>query len=211
MEKILEEIKLLKKEYPNAKYYLNFSTVLELLVAGILSAQVRDEIVNSTTPLLFKKYKKAKDYADSDLKDLTNEIKSITFANNKAKNIKAACSILVKDYNSKVPDTIEDLTKLPGIGRKTANVILQNAFNKVYGVVVDTHVIRLTQRLGWTKNKDPDKIEKDLMDKIPKQYWKEIPHLLKNHGRAVCKAPIPYCSKCFLDKLCPKINVTKRL
>ena len=211
MEKILEEIKLLKKEYPNAKYYLNFSTVLELLVAGILSAQVRDEIVNSTTPSLFKRYKTAKDYADSNLKDFTNEIKSITFTNNKAKNIKATCSILVKDYNSKVPDTIEDLTKLPGIGRKTANVILQNAFNKVYGIVVDTHVIRLTQRLGWTKNKDPDKIEKDLMGKIPKQYWKEIPHLLKNHGRAICKAPIPYCSKCFLDKLCPKTGVTKRL
>ncbi len=203
-------ISLLKKEYPHAKYYLNFSSPLELLVAAILSAQVRDDVVNATTPRLFKKYKTANDYAEAGLQELINDIKSITFAGNKAKNIKAACKILAEKYNGKVPDTTEELTELPGVGRKTANAILINAFNKVVGIPVDTHVIRLACRLGWTKQKNPDKIEQDLMRLISKSDWKKIPYLLKDHGRAVCK-PVPECSRCMLNKLCPKQGVTKRL
>lgn len=206
-----QALRLLKKEYPDAKYYLNFSNPLELMVAAVLSAQVRDTVVNAATPHLFKKYKTAKDYADADLQELTDIIKSITFAGNKARNIKAACKILAEKYGGRVPDTIEELTELPGIGRKTANAILINGFDKVVGITCDTHVIRLAYRLGWTKQKNPDKIEQDLMKLIPKSGWKKIPYLLKDHGRAVCKAPVPECSRCVLDKLCPKQGVMKKL
>lgn len=209
-EGIHEIIELLKKGYPHAKYYLNFSNPLELMVAAILSAQVRDEIVNSTTPKIFEKYKTAKDYANSDEKELVNEIKSITFAGNKAKNIINACKILVGKYGGKVPKTMEDLTSLPGIGRKTANTILINAYDIIEGIPVDIWVQRLSIRLGWTKNKDPNKIEQDLMKIIPKNEWKRIAYLLKTHGRAICQST-PYCSKCFLSKICPKIGVKKQL
>jgi len=155
---ILEIIIILKKAYPDAKYYINFSNPVELLVAAILSAQVRDEVVNACTKDLFKKYKTAEDFAESDLKELTNDIKTITFAGNKAKNIKESCKILVERYNGKIPKTIEELTNLPGVGRKTANTILINTYGIVNGIPVDTHVIRLSYRLGWTKNKNPDKI-----------------------------------------------------
>jgi endonuclease-3 len=204
-------IELLKKNYPNAKYYLNFSTPLELMVAAILSAQIRDGVVNATTPKIFAKYKTAKDYANADLKEFTKEISSVTFAGMKAKNIINACKILVEKYNGKVPDTMDELTTLPGIGRKTANTILINAFGKVEGIPVDTHVIRLSFRLEWTKSKKPEEIEQDLMKIIPKDEWKKIAYFLKSHGRAICQAPIPTCSKCFLDKLCPKNGVTKKL
>lgn len=204
-------ITLLKKEYPHAKYYLNFSNPLELLVAAILSAQVRDEVVNATTPHLFRRYKTASDYAAAPLSELENTIKSITFYKNKAKNIKGACKILDSKYGGKVPKTIDELTELPGIGRKTANAILINAFDIVIGIPVDTHVIRVSYRLGWTKQKNPDKIEQDLMKIIPKGAWKNIPYLLKDHGRAVCKAPVPECSRCVLTNLCPKQGVTKRV
>ena len=150
-----EVLKVLKKAYPTAKYYLNFKTPLELLVAAILSAQVRDEVVNSSTPALFAKYKKAEDYARASVSDLLKYISKITFAGNKAKHIIEACKILVKNHNGRVPKTIDELTELPGIGRKTAIVILTNAFDIVEGVVVDTHVIRLSYRLGWTKNTNP--------------------------------------------------------
>jgi len=208
---VMKIIELLKKEYPNAKYYLNFSNPLELMIAAILSAQVRDEVVNATTPKIFKKYKTAKDYANTDLKEFTKEISTVTFAGMKAKNIINACKILVEKYNGKVPDTMEDLTSLPGIGRKTANTILINAFDKVEGIPIDVHCIRLSFRLGWTKSKKPEEIEQDLMKIIPKEEWKKIAYLLKAHGRAVCKAPIPFCDKCILDKLCPKNGVTKKL
>jgi endonuclease-3 len=208
---IIEILKLLKKEYPKVKYYLNFSNPLELLIAAILSAQVRDEVVNATTPKLFKKYRRARDYAKANLKELINDIKSVTFAGNKAKYIKEACKILVEKYNGKVPASMEELVSLPGIGRKTANAILINAFNIVQGIPCDVHVIRLSQRLGWTENKNPKKIEQDLTKIIPKKDWKVLPWLLKAHGRAVCKAPVPMCSKCILNKLCPKIGVTKSL
>ncbi|VVB81669.1 G/T mismatches repair enzyme [uncultured archaeon] len=211
MEKAVEVLKVLKKTYPNAKYYLNFKTPLELLVAAILSAQVRDEVVNVSTPALFAKYGKAEDYAKASVSDLLKYISKITFAGNKAKHIIEACKMLVKNHNGKVPKTIAELTELPGIGRKTAIVIMTNAFDIVEGVVVDTHVIRLSYRLGWTKNTNPEKIEKDLNALIPKQYWKETQWLLKAHGRAVCQAPTPYCSKCVVSKLCPKVGVKKSL
>lgn len=209
MKNVLKVIELLKSIYPDAKYYLNFSNPLELMIAAILSAQIRDEVVNATTPKIFSKYKTAKDYANADLREFTKEISAVTFAGMKAKNIINACKILVEKYNEKVPDNTEGLTALPGIGRKTANTILINAFNKVVGIPVDTHVIRISYRLGWTKSKKPEEIEQDLMKIIPKDDWKKIAYLLKAHGRAVCTAPITYCSKCFLDKLCPKKGVTK--
>jgi endonuclease-3 len=211
MEKAVEVLKVLKKAYPNAKYYLNFKTPLELMVAAILSAQVRDEVVNASTPALFVKYRKAEDYAGASVSDLLKYIKSVSFAGNKAKNIIAACKLLVEKHNGKVPRTIDELTKLPGIGRKTAIVILTNAFDIVYGVVVDTHVIRVSYRLGWTKNTNPDKIEKDLNALIPEKHWKETQWLLKAHGRAICRAPDPFCSKCPVSELCPKAGVKKKL
>jgi endonuclease-3 len=211
MSNTMKVIELLKKNYPNAKYYLNFSNPLELMVAAILSAQVRDEVVNATTPKIFAKYKTAKDYADADLKEFTNETSAVTFAGMKAKNIISACKILADKYNGKVPETMDELIDLPGIGRKTANTILINAFGKVEGIPVDTHVTRLSFRLGWTKSKKPEEIEQDLIKIIPKEDWKKIAYLLKAHGRVVCQAPVPYCSKCFLDKLCPKNGVTKKL
>jgi len=198
-------ISILKDEYPQAKYYLNFSNPLELLVAAILSAQVKDEVVNSITAKLFKKYKTAADYANASLAELQNEISKITFFKNKAKHIQEACQILLEKHNGQVPDKLEDLLQLPGIGRKTANAILINAFDKVVGIVVDTHVIRVSQRLGLTANKKPEKIEQDLMQIIPKEDWKIITWLLKYHGKAICKAPKPLCQKCVLDELCPKI------
>jgi len=211
MEKAVEVLKILKKTYPNAKYYLNFKTPLDLLVAAILSAQVRDEVVNASTPALFAKYKKAEDYAKASVSDLLKYISKITFAGNKAKHIIGACKLLVEKHGGKVPKTIEELTELPGIGRKTAIVILTNAFDIVNGVVVDTHTIRVSYRLGWTKNTNPEKIEKDLNALIPESHWKETQWLLKAHGRAICKAPTPECSRCPVNKLCPKAGVKKHL
>jgi endonuclease-3 len=205
---IKELFGFLRKEYPDAKYYLNFSNPLELMVAAILSAQCRDEVVNATTKKLFAKYKKPEDYANVRLSEIETQIKSITFYKNKASNIKSACEIIIKDYQGKVPDSMEELVKLPGIGRKTANAILINAFGKVEGIPVDTHVIRVSFRLGLTKFKNPELIEKDLM-KLPKENWIELPHLMKAHGRAVCTS-IPKCSKCAVSYLCPKHGVTKR-
>ncbi len=201
------DLKKLKKEYPDAKYYLNFSDPLELVVAAILSAQCRDEVVNATTAKLFKKYRTAANYAKLDEKD----IKSIMFFRAKAANIRKAAQIIAESHKGKVPRTTEELVELPGIGRKTANAIMQNAFGVVDGIIVDTHVIRVAYRLGWTKNKNPEKIEQDLMKAFRKPEWKSIPHLLKAHGRAVCKAPAPECSRCVLERTCPKIGVTKRM
>ncbi len=210
-QKVSEVLQRLKKEYPDVKYYLNFSNPLELMVAAILSAQVRDEVVNATTPKIFSKYKTAKDYANADPTEFEKEISKITFAKNKAKNIIEACKILVEKFNGKVPNTMDDLLQLPGIGRKTANTILINAFGIVNGIPTDTHVIRVSYRLGWTGSQNPEIIEKNLMQILPKSVWKEIPYLLKAHGRAVCKAPYPFCSKCIVADLCPKKGVTKQL
>ena len=200
-------LRILKKEYPDIKYYLKFSTPLQLLVATILSAQCRDDVVNAVTAKLFQKYKTAADFTK--LKE--DDIKSITFFNNKAKNIREACKLVIEKHNGKVPGTMEELVTLPGVGRKTANAILINAFDKVVGVVVDVHVLRLAYRLGLTKNTNPEKVEKDLMAVVPKDEWKRITWLFKDHGRAVCKAPVPFCSKCVLNRICPKNGVTKQL
>jgi len=200
-------IRILKKEYPNAKYYLNFSNPLQLMVAAILSAQCRDDVVNSVTARLFQKYKTAADFTE--LKE--DDIKSITFFNNKAKNIREACRIVMEKFGGKVPETMEELVMLPGVGRKTANAILINAFDKVLGIVTDTHVLRVSYRLGLTKNTNPEKVEKDLMAVVPKNEWKRITWLLKDHGRAVCKAPVPFCSKCVLNRICQKQGVTKKM
>lgn len=208
-EKANKILRILKKEYPYSKYYLNFSSSLELMVAAILSAQCRDEVVNATTKDLFKKYKKAKDYAEADLKELIKDISRITFAGNKAKFIKNACKILIEKHNGKVPNKIEELVKLPGIGRKTGVTIIQNGFDIILGVPCDTHCIRLSQRIGLSKNKDPNKIEKDLMQLFDKKEWKKLPYILKAHGRAICQAPIPSCSKCVVKDLCPKIGIKK--
>jgi len=211
MTDVKELLKMLKKMYPEAKYYLEFSSPFELLVAAILSAQCRDEIVNLTTRPLFAKYAKPEDYAKARLSQIEQDIKSITFYKNKAKMLKGASEVLISDYKGKVPDKMEDLMKLQGVGRKTANAILINAFDKIEGITVDTHVIRLSFRIGLTKHKDPALIEQDLMKLIPKAEWKTIPYLLKDHGRAICTAPTPKCSRCLVSYLCEKNGVTKRL
>ncbi|MBI2581064.1 endonuclease III [Candidatus Woesearchaeota archaeon] len=200
-------IRILKKEYPNSKYYLSFSNPLQLMVAAVLSAQCRDDVVNAVTAKLFQKYKTAADFAK--LKE--DDIKSITFFNNKAKNIREACRIVTEKFGGKVPQTMDELVTLPGVGRKTANAILINAFGKTVGIVVDTHVIRVSYRLGLTKNTIPEKIENDLMATLPKEDWNKFTWLMKDHGRAVCMAPVPYCSKCVLDKICPKNRVNEQL
>lgn len=200
-------LKALDQAYPDAHYYLNFSNPLELLVAAILSAQCRDEVVNATTEKLFRKYRRAKDYANTTLAELEGDISKIPFYRNKAKNIQEACRILVEQHQGEVPPTAEELMELPGVGRKTANAILQNAFAKVEGIVVDTHVIRLAQRLGLSQSKDPEKIEQNLMAVFPQTAWKRLPWLFKAHGRAVCTAQRPKCTECPLSALCPQVGV----
>jgi endonuclease-3 len=198
--KVLE---LLEKNYPNAKIALDYANPLQLLVATILSAQATDQQINMITPKLFKKYKTAEDYAGADLQELEQYIKSSGFYHNKAKNIKNCCKALVEKFNSTVPKTMNELVDLPGVGRKTANIILANAFGIVEGVAVDTHVGRLAQRLGLSENKDPNKIEADLMKIITKDQWMRITDLLIFHGRRVCSAKKPNCAGCVLNKICP--------
>ena len=198
--KVLE---LLEKNYPNAEIALDYATPLQLLVATILSAQATDKQINMITPKLFKKYKTAGDYANADLEELEQYIRSSGFYHNKAKNIKNCCKTLVEKFHSKVPKTMNELIELPGVGRKTANIILANAFGIVEGVAVDTHVGRLAQRLGLSENKDPNKIEADLMKIIPKEQWIKITDLLIFHGRRVCTAKKPNCAGCVLNRICP--------
>jgi len=199
----LKIIELLEKEHKDAKIALRYSNPLELLVATILSAQATDEQINKITPSLFKKYKKAEDYANVDVKELEQDIKSSGFYHNKARNIKNCCKMLVDKYNSRVPKTMEELLELPGVARKTANIVLTNAYGIVAGVAVDTHVRRLAQRLGLTENDDPNKIEADLMNIVPKEKWMRITDLLIFHGRQVCVAKKPKCDICVLNKICP--------
>jgi endonuclease-3 len=200
---VLKIIKLLEKEYPNPKTALHYHNPLEILVATILSAQCTDKQVNLVTKSLFKKYKTAKEYANADLEELEQDIRSTGFYKNKAKNIKNVGRLLVEKYNSIVPNTMEDLIDLPGVARKTANIVLSNAFGVIVGVAVDTHVRRLSQRLGLSENKNPKKIETDLMRIIPKSHWKKITNLLIFHGRNVCKARKPKCNLCNLNNICP--------
>ncbi|MFN3550682.1 MAG: endonuclease III [Endomicrobiia bacterium] len=201
---ILKIIQILQKEYPDAKIALNFSNPIEILVATILSAQCTDERVNKVTKELFKKYKTVDDYADANVKKFQQEIKSTGFYKMKAKNIINAAKIIKTKFNGKVPDNMEDLLTLPGVARKTANVVLGNAYGKVEGIVVDTHVRRLSYRIGLTKNTEPVKIEQDLMKILPKDKWFVFPYLLINHGRKVCTARKPLCDKCVIEKYCQK-------
>ena len=195
-------IKLLKKNYPNAKCSLNYKTVHQLMVATILSAQCTDERVNATTPALFKKYRSIKNFAESNLKELGTDIYSTGFHNSKAKSIKNSAMMLLEDYRGKIPKTLEELIKLPGVGRKTGSVVLGEGFGLAEGIVVDTHVGRISRHLSLTKEQDPAKVEKDLMKIIPYADWIIFTHLMIDHGRAICKARKPDCGNCFLKELC---------
>ena len=197
----------LQKTYPDAHCELNFSNPLELLIATILSAQCTDKRVNIVTAELFKKYRTATDYANGDISELEETIKTAGFYRNKAKNIKACCATLVEKYGGQVPQTMEDLTHLGGVGRKTANVVLGNAYDINVGVVVDTHVARLSNRLGLTKQTNAVKIEQELMPLVPQGQWTLFSHWLIWHGRRRCYARKPDCSHCEILKHCPRIGV----
>lgn len=196
--------KFLKKEYPNVECSLNFSNPLELLVATILSAQCTDERVNKVTPLLFKKYKTAKDYAKANPEKFMEEIHSTGFYKNKAKNIVGAAKIIVENFDGKVPESMEEIITLPGVARKTGNVVLGNAFGIASGIVVDTHIKRLSYRIGLTENTNPEKVEKDLIELIPKKDWIDFAHRLVKHGRQVCTARKPDCDNCGMKSFCEK-------
>jgi endonuclease III len=202
-EKVRKTIELIEKKYPDAKTALNWANPLELLVATMLSAQTTDVQVNIVTPKLFKKYLKAEDYANADLKELEQDIHSTGFYHNKAKNLKACCQLLVAKFHSQVPKTMDDLLELPGVARKTANIVLYNAYGIIAGIAVDTHVRRLSERLGLSVQKDQDKIEQDLMAITPKPNWMRLTDLLIFHGRHVCIAKKPKCEICVLNKICP--------
>jgi endonuclease-3 len=202
-ERVTELIARLRQAYPDAKCSLDFTTPLELLVATILAAQCTDERVNMVTKTLFKKYQSAQDYADAPPGQLEQDLKQVNFYRNKAKNIQAMATILVQRCAGQVPQTMPELVALPGVARKTANVVLGNAFGLVEGVIVDTHVGRISRRLGLTGNDDPVKIEQDLMKTLPRPDWLTFTHLLIYHGRAVCQARKPLCQQCALLDLCP--------
>ena len=196
---------ILKKTYPGAKTALRFVNPFELLIATILSAQCTDVRVNMVTPGLFKKYKSAKDWAKADLKQIESDIRSTGFYHNKAVSIKGACTRIVEQFGGKVPGTMAELVELPGVGRKTANVVLGNAFGTP-AIACDTHVIRLSRRLGLSENSDPVKLEFDLAEIVPKKNWTMFSHVLILHGRNICKARKPDCENCPISKNCPAAN-----
>lgn len=195
-------MRILKETYPDAKCSLNFTTPFELLIAVILSAQCTDERVNKTTPYVFSVYSTPEDFANADIETLERLIHPCGFYKNKAKNIKACSKILVDKYNSKVPRTMEQLISLPGVGRKTANVVLLNAFGISEGIAIDTHAKRISNRIGFSSETDPEKIEKDLLKIFPKKYLKDINHLFVYHGRNFCSARNPKCNECTLKDFC---------
>jgi endonuclease-3 len=204
-------ITALDRSYPGAHCELDHRNPLELLIATILSAQCTDKRVNIVTQELFKRYRSAADYANAPLADLEQAIKTTGFFRNKARNIKAACQAIVEKHGGKVPQTMEELIQLGGVGRKTANVVLGNAFGINIGVVVDTHVARLSYRLGLTKQKTPEKIEQELMALVPQKQWTLFSHWLIWHGRRRCFARKPDCTNCELLRLCPRLGVKVRL
>jgi endonuclease-3 len=205
-KKVGKIITLLKKNYPDAKCSLNFKNPLELLIATVLSAQCTDERVNKVTKDLFEKYKTAEDYARARRGILEDDIRSTGFYRNKAKSIINCCKKITQNHGGSIPDTLDELVNLDGIGRKTANVILGNAFG-IPGITVDTHVKRVSNRLGLTHNKDPVKIEYDLMALVPQKEWTHFSHLMIFHGRYVCMARKPLCAECVLERLCLKVGV----
>ena len=204
-ERVNKIFPILRKTYPKARIALKHSNPLELLISTILSAQCTDVRVNMVTKTLFKKYTSAQDWAKADIKQIESDIKSTGFFRNKAANIKAACTKVVKEFDGKVPDTMEEILTLPGVGRKTANCVLGNAYG-IPGVVCDTHVIRLSRRLGLSPNSDPVKLEFDLAEIVPRKNWLLFSDLLIFHGRNICKARKPDCVNCPIAKFCPAAN-----
>ncbi|HEY0003372.1 MAG TPA: endonuclease III [Pyrinomonadaceae bacterium] len=196
-------IKLLRRAYPEASCTLNHSNPLELLIATILSAQCTDERVNLVTENLFRKYRGCEDYLSVEQAELEADIRSTGFYRNKARAIQGACRIIQEQHEGRVPATLEELLLLPGVARKTANVVLGNAFRITSGIVVDTHVQRLAQRLALTDRQQPEKIERELQQLVPRKDWIDFSHLLIAHGRAICKARTPLCAECLLEPLCP--------
>jgi endonuclease III len=209
-----EVIRLLKEEYPDARIALAFTNPLECLVATILSAQATDKKVNEVTEgYLFQKYRTPEDYLRVPEAELARDLKPTGFFNQKAKAVRGACRMIVEEFGGKVPDSIADLVKLPGVARKTANIVLGNAYpdkaasDADVGIAVDTHVRRVSRRLGFTAQKDPAKIERDLMEVVPREDWFQFSYLLIEHGRTVCKAPTPRCEVCVVNHLCPSSRV----
>ena len=209
-ERVAQLVEVLPGVYPGAHCELYFKNPLQLLVATILSAQCTDKRVNMVTPALFAKYRSAKDFAQSRPAELEKTIQSTGFFRNKAKSIRGATSIIVEKFGGRVPDSMENLRELPGVGRKTANVVLGNAFHKDEGIVVDTHVMRLSQRLRLTKQTDPEKIENDLMKLMPRKHWTNWSHWLIWHGRRRCFARKPDCARCEIFRLCPSGKIFVR-
>ncbi len=198
--------RILTKRYPNVRCELDFKNPLQLLIATVLSAQCTDKRVNAVTPALFKRYKKVGDFAGADLRELQGIIKSTGFYRAKAKNIKGLATKILSEYNGKVPDKLEELIKLPGVGRKTANVVLGHAFDTP-GITVDTHFGRLSRRFGWTKETDPVKVEFEVMDLIPRKEWTNLSQRMIWHGRRICHARKPACGACPLAELCPSFGI----
>ncbi len=210
-ERVAQLLEIWPEVYPDAHCELDFKNPLELLIATILSAQCTDKRVNMVTPALFKKYRTAADYAKAPQPELERAIRSTGFFRNKARSISAATSTIDKKFGGKVPDSMEELRELPGVGRKTANVVLGNAFGKNEGIVVDTHVARLSQRLGLTKQKDAEKIERDLIKLVPREHWTNWSHWLIWHGRRRCYARKPDCAHCEVFRLCPSGKIFLRM
>lgn len=202
-ERIAQVIELLEKLYPEAKTALNYHTPLEMLVATMLSAQTTDVRVNIVTKSLFQKYQTPEDYANADIKELEQDIRSTGFYHNKARNLQNCCRLLVEKFHSQVPKTMNELLELPGVARKTANIVLYNSYGITAGIAVDTHVSRLSQRLGLTQSEDAARIEQDLIKITPKEKWMKLTDLLIFHGRQVCIARKPKCDICVLNKICP--------
>jgi endonuclease-3 len=208
-----EVIRLLKEAYPEARVALRFSNPLECLVAVILSAQATDKKVNEVTETLFQKYRTPQDYVRVPEAELAADLKPTGFFNQKTRAVRGACRMIVEEFDGKVPDSIADLVKLPGVARKTANIVLGNAYpdklrtDPDVGVAVDTHVRRVSKRLGFTEQKDPNKVERDLMEVLPTEDWFGFTYVLIDHGRAVCKAPTPRCEECPVSHLCPSSRV----
>ena len=198
--------RILTKRYPNVRCELDFKNPLQLLIATVLSAQCTDKRVNAVTPVLFKRYKKVGDFAGADLRELQGIIKSTGFYRAKAKNIKGLATKILSEYNGKVPDKLEELIKLPGVGRKTANVVLGHAFDTP-GITVDTHFGRLSRRFGWTKETDPVKVEFEVMELIPRKEWTNLSQRMIWHGRRICHARKPACGACPLAELCPSFGI----
>jgi endonuclease-3 len=202
-KRVKQIIRALRKAYPHSHTALRYRTPLQLLISTILSAQCTDQRVNQITPSLYRKYRTASGFARARQSVLEREIHSAGFYRNKAKSIIGACKKIAGEYGGRVPDSMEELIKLPGVARKTANIVLSSAFKKAEGIAVDTHVRRLSGRLGLSRNKDPNKIEQDLMKVVPPKDWLDFNYLFVNHGRRVCQARNPLCGECVIKELCP--------